>query len=252
MSHLEVVAGKPVGDVCGGQVGSDAITALDTEDLLATSDFGEQIGVREFDAFRWAGGARCVDQSQHVVGLDGPPRGVEIEVGVTAFLELVEADRGICLAVDAYDALDWGCGSAELGQELLFTDDDAAARVTEQVLDLLGRAGVVDREWRCSKVYHRGVDEVEFGSVGEHQRDGIAARDAERGEAGGDAAHPVGIVAPRDAGAVSWCAQRHDFRVGGGGALKCRAQGSWLVGMGHRFRSNCRCGYLRRRRFISR
>ena len=75
-------------------------------------------------------------------------------------------------------------------------------------------------------MHHRGIREVELGPVRQHQRDGVAAADPERGESGRDLAHAVGVVAPGEGDPVVGRAEPEDVGVGGGGALEGRAEGA--------------------------
>src|SRR5436190_182744 len=51
--------------------------------------------------------------------------------------------------------------------------------VGDDVLDLVGRVGLVDRERRGADGDRRDVHEMELGAVGEHDRDALAALEAE-------------------------------------------------------------------------
>jgi hypothetical protein len=107
-------------------------------------------------------------------------------------------------------------GRARLGDrldELGLGDDHPVARVAEQVFDLLGRGRVVDRERGRAEVRGRHVADVELGAVDEHQRDRVPAPDAERGEAGRDRAHALGVLAVGDRDAVVGRTQRHAVGV---------------------------------------
>jgi hypothetical protein len=98
------------------------------------------------------------------------------------------------------------------GHELLLADHHAIVRVVEQVLDGLGRVGVVDRERCCPKVHDGRVDQMEFGAVGQHDRHGVAGLDPEPGQAGGDRLHPGRVLAPGDRDRTTQRA--HGDRVG--------------------------------------
>ena len=62
-----------------------------------------------------------------------------------------------------------------------------------------------------------GVGEVELRPVGEHQSDGVAALDAEAGEAGRDARHALRVLRPGDRDAVARGPQRDRIGPLGGG-----------------------------------
>jgi len=63
--------------------------------------------------------------------------------------------------------------------ELALGDDDTVAGIAEQVIHLLRTRRVVDGKRRGTQVHDGGVREREFRSIDEHQRDGVAATDAQ-------------------------------------------------------------------------
>ena len=63
-------------------------------------------GVRELDALRRAGGARRVDDREHVVGLHGPPLASKSKSGAGADSTSVERQRLRRVAVDDHDVLE--------------------------------------------------------------------------------------------------------------------------------------------------
>ncbi|MGV9818603.1 hypothetical protein [Nocardia xishanensis] len=88
--------------------------------------------------------------------------------------------------------------AADHVEERAFGDHHFVLGIGEQVGDLFGGAGVVDRERRGAQVQCGRVDEVELGPVGEHDPDGVAATDAERGEPCRDRFDPLGVLPPGD------------------------------------------------------
>ncbi|GAJ84084.1 hypothetical protein NBRGN_068_00760 [Nocardia brasiliensis NBRC 14402] len=71
---------------------------------------------------------------------------------------------------------------------------------------------------------HGGVAEVELRAVGQHDRDRVAGRDAQRGEPGGDGADPLAVFPPRDRDGATEGAQRDRVGVFGDIRLECRTQ----------------------------
>ena len=197
--HREVVRAVALGDVRHRQVGDDAAAALVVQHLVVRAHREQHALVREHDALGVAGRARGVDERQRVVGLDRLPGGVEVEVVVgRELVEVVDVEH--VLGVDAV-------------AELLLDDGDLRAGVAQEELHLLGRRGVVHRERERAEVHRRGVHEVELRAVGEHQRERVAAAQPEGVEAGGDAAHPVGVLAPGDLGLAVFGAESDAVRV---------------------------------------
>ena len=209
--HREVVRAVALGDVRHRQVGDDVAAAREVQHRVVGAHREQHALVGELHALRVAGGARGVDQRQQVVGLDGLPGGVEVEVLVA--LELVEQ-------VD----LDHVLGAHAVAEARL-DDADARAGVAQQELGLLGGRRVVDRERDGAEVHGGGVEQVELGPVGEHQRHRVAAAEAELVQRAGEAAHALGVLAPGDLDLAALGAQRDRVRVGGRGRLEGGADG---------------------------
>ena len=72
------------------------------------------------------------------------------------------------------------------------------SRVAEQVLDLLRRGGVVDRERNRSEVHRGGVDDHRLRPVGQHHRDACRRAHTRGRKALGDRPHAARILAPRE------------------------------------------------------
>ncbi len=85
-----------------------------------------------------------------------------------------------------------------LRQELLLADQDPGFRVPEEVLDLLGCVGRVDRERRRAQHHPREVADVELGAVGEHQGERVPPLQAELGQPGREGVDAIAQLAPRD------------------------------------------------------
>ncbi len=99
--HLVVVRRPAVGDVRRGQVGGDPRARPDRQHLGDRVALGEHVGVGDLHALGRTGGARRVDEGEHVGGLDGAPGALEVEGGITKLLELGERERAVGGAVDA-------------------------------------------------------------------------------------------------------------------------------------------------------
>ena len=157
--HRQVVADVALGDVRHRQVGDDPAAVGELDHLVVGADGLADVRVRDLHALGRTGGPRRVDQRQEVVGLDRPPGGLEVEVVVAARDELVERHGSVGgVAVDHDHVLE-RVGRVARGQDLvrvlLLGDRDGAARVVHEVLDLLGRVRVVDRERHRAEVHRR-------------------------------------------------------------------------------------------------
>jgi hypothetical protein len=143
--------------------------------------------VRELRGLRGPGRSRGVDQRHDVVRLHGTPRGVEVEATHARGREIVERQQarpGVTCEHDVADVR--GPGLEHARQELLLGDDEAIAGVHEELVDLLGAERVVDRESRCTEVHGGDIGQVELRAIREHERDGVAAPDAERVQSPGE------------------------------------------------------------------
>lgn len=170
----------------------------------------------ELDPLRRSGGAGRVDQREDVVGLHRPPRGLEVEVGGPEGFDLGQRVGGaLGLAVDDDEVVEGDPGAQDRWQEGGLGDGDPVARIAEEVLDLLRRRRVVDREGGHPQVHRPGVDPGELGSVAEHDAEGVPALVAEGGQTCGDGPHVVAVLGPRDRDGVACGAQCHGVRVDG-------------------------------------
>ena len=136
--------------------------------------------MRELDALRRPGRARGVDQREQVVGLDrAPARPRRRSPGRRPRRRpsaSVPSPRAPSSTITCSSA---GSSRARLQRRSANASSTIAtlrAGVADHVGDLLGRGGLVDRERRRAERHRREVGEVELGPVGEHQRDGVAAR----------------------------------------------------------------------------
>ena len=246
--------GRALGDVRRRQPRDDLRAVGELDHPLDALDGREQVAVHELDALGRPRGARRVDQRQQVVGPDRAPRALDVEAGVRA-LDVAPRQRALAArALEHHDVLERG----QLREVLLLDDRDLRARVLHDVGDLLGRRGQVDRERRRAERHHREVGEVELGAVGEHQRDGVAALDAERRETAGERVDALAQLAPGQRDLVVLGADRDAVRevLGGDaeglgdGARLQRAAGDRSGSGGHEAdptgprsprRSVCRC-----------
>ena len=79
--HLAVVGEPAVGDVRHRQERDDrGVVGRNGHRLVQAAALGQLVGVGQLYALGRTGGARGVDQRQHVIGPDRLPRGLEIEV----------------------------------------------------------------------------------------------------------------------------------------------------------------------------
>ncbi len=182
--------------------------------------------MRQLDALRRPRRPGGVDQRQRVVAADPAPRGLEVEPRCVGLLQLGKRHRAVDARLDADDVLDARLAARRLQHrhELLLADHDGVLRVGEQVGDLLGRGGVVDRERCRAEVQRRGVAEMKLGTIHHHRRDGVPPADAKRRQAGRDPLHALGVLAPRDRLRVAGRAQGDLVGAGGDGVLKRLAQ----------------------------
>ena len=136
------------------------------------------------DALRRAGRARrCRSAS---AGRRARPRATAASASKSGShrLELVERDASPPLAVDDDHVLERPAGSSRASRtpsrNACSMIDDLRAGVGDDVGDLLGRGGLVDRERRSPpSVTTARSARMELGPVVEHQRDRVAALDAE-------------------------------------------------------------------------
>ncbi len=103
--------------------------------------------------------------------------------------------------LDQHDRFEGGQRLADLEEPLeeriVLDDGDLGAAVVDEVLDLLGRRGVVDRHRRCAQEQHGQIERMELGPVAHHQHDGVALADAEGGETGRQSSGDLGEVGHR-------------------------------------------------------
>lgn len=116
------------------------------------------------------------------------------------------------LAVHEHDVLEAAAEALADGpdprQEGGLGDDDARGGVAHDVLDLLGRGGLVDRERRAARGDDGGVADVELGAVGEQQRHALAAPQPEPREPAGDGVDALAQLAPGERHGVAARADR--------------------------------------------
>ena len=204
----QVVVGAPLGDVRGGQPGDHAGFLGELHHQLDPPHGGEQVAVGELHALRRPRGAGGVDQRQHILRLD-PRRGL-LDGGLCLrvapeCLDLVEREHavgeGLFVGVIENDhAFQLGqvvAGLQEPLEVLALDHGDVGVGVGDDVLDLVGGVGLVDREGRRAERDRGEVDDVKLGAVGEHDRERLARAAAPGGEAPRRGRAHAGATAPR-------------------------------------------------------
>src|SRR5229473_6096767 len=159
----------------------------------------EEVPVRDLDALRRSGRARGIDQGQEIVGLHGRRRGLGVEAPVASLKVRDVHDAVGCLSVDDDDVLDPGKVAPRcqhLRQELLLCQEDTRAGVAGDVLDLVRRIRLVDRERRGARGEHGEVADVEFRAVGQHERDSVTAAQTESGQRAGQSIDALACLPP--------------------------------------------------------
>ena len=153
----------------------------------------------KLDALGRAGGPRGVDEGREIVWPDRPPRRIEIEIcfGSQRF-EVFEGQAAIDVGIDDDHVSEVGPGRLNSGQKVFFGEYDLVLGIAEQVPDLVGRRGVVDRERDRAEMHDGGVRQVELWTVAQHETDRVAAFDTKRRQPGGDLPHPIGVLPPSE------------------------------------------------------
>jgi len=195
--NRQVVVRGALGDVRRGQPRDHPGPGLELDEILDRGDPGEEVLVGELDALGRPGRPRRVDEREHVAGLDLGRGGIPVEVGVRA-LDILQREapsttgfaggaRAVALDEDhVLERVEVLPGGEEVVGEAGLGHRDPRSRVLDHVLDLLGGVGGVDGEGSGPEGDRREVDEVELGPVGEQDRDGVAAPEAELGQTPGD------------------------------------------------------------------
>jgi hypothetical protein len=83
-------------------------------------------------------------------------------------------------------------------QERLFGDHDLGARVLQLVGDLIGRQRLIQRERRRAEAHRGRISEMEFGPIGQHEREHVAPLKTEVAEAERDTVDLLRVLAPGD------------------------------------------------------
>jgi hypothetical protein len=108
------------------------------------------------------------------------PGAIEVEARHAPVREILQRDHAGFGTVHKHDVLDLGRARLEYPrQELALGNDDAVTRIAEHVMGLLRTRRVVDGERCGTKVHYSSVRERKLRSIGEHQRDRVAATDAQ-------------------------------------------------------------------------
>ena len=108
--------------------------------------------------------------------------------------------REVLGIVDDRDVTQRGQLAAHLEEALeepdVLDDRDRRLAVPDEVLHLLRRRGVVDRDRCRAEQQHRGVGDVELRPVPHHEHDPVAVADTELAQRGRDPGDAFGVVAP--------------------------------------------------------
>ena len=190
----------PLGDVGGGQPGDHLRSALwERDDVIDAAGQSHQVAVGELHALGRSGGAGGVDQSQQVVGLQL----VDDRTRVVAGIHLLDFGErvGAAVTIDddhVFDLRKVLARRFELLEEHRLDDRDLALGVGADVLDLLRRGGLVDREGNAAQGHCCEVARDELGPVVEHQGDRVALRNAQLRQPTGDLVDPLAEIAPAD------------------------------------------------------
>ena len=167
---------------------------------MKRAPLAHHVVVRQLHALGRTGGARRVDEAQHVLRLNGPPGRLEVEAVGAERLELRQGQGALGRIPVDHDQVLEGRHPVEHRQEAiqesLLGHDDAVAGVREQVLDLLGGGGVVYGEAGRADMHGGAVAEVEVGAVDQHEADDVAALHAESIECRRPPAHGFRVFAP--------------------------------------------------------
>ena len=108
--------------------------------------------------------------------------------------------REVLGIVDDRDVTQRGQLAAHLEEPLeepdVLDDRDRRLAVPGEVLHLLRRRGVVDRDRCRAEQQHGGVGDVELRAVPHHEHDPVAVADTEVAQRGRDPGDAFGVVAP--------------------------------------------------------
>ena len=175
-----VVAEAAVGDVGVGQERDDRAAGRGMPDRVDPAALRHLVGVGQLHPLRRSGRPRGVDQRQQVARLAPPASGIEVEVraGFSAASRSARLRASSAARVEHDQVLD----DLRVLDRLLRPVEErrldhhhAAAGVGEQVGDLLGRGGVVDRERDRAEVDRRRVERWNSGRLVSIKPDRVAA-----------------------------------------------------------------------------
>ena len=160
--------------------------------------------------------------------LDRPPGGLDVEVGVGPLDVRKGGDALGRLAVDHDHVLEVGQLLARLEHAVevrLLDQRHPRPGVGDQVLDLLGCVGLIDRERDGPERHGREIADVKLRPVAEHQRDGVALAHPQLGESAGERVRALAHLTPGDRDAVVAVAQRDVVGLLLGGDAECLGDG---------------------------
>ncbi len=168
-------------------------------DLVAGAPDGEHVGVGELHALRRPGRARRC-RSGRARPRARPrarrprSRSSGSPIASSSSIEIVPSGASPSMTTTCSRLSTRSRASSTWSRKACSVTITRLAGVGDDVLDLLRRGGVVDREAGGAEVHRGGVGELEGGPVDEHEADRVAAPDAERGEPGGAPAHRLRVL----------------------------------------------------------
>ena len=132
-------------------------------------------------------------------------------------------------SVDGHEMLDAAAvgrrDGRRVGGERGLGEEHAGPAVGEHVLDVLARVGRIQGDRHHAELHRGGVDARRLEALAQHERDRVAAAQAEGVQARGDAGGAIGIAGPRQGLVVAHHPQRGPLGIGGHGRREGVAQG---------------------------
>jgi len=234
------VTEDPFGDVRHRQVGDRAILLDGGEPLPDGAKAVEHGAVLERHALRWPRGAGGVHERADLVGLRPCGGGLRVEVRRAPAFQVGEAELAVPVPlalvplalVLSLAVHDHGVGQARVPvpqrppalQQCTLGDQHAGFGVVEDVGELAGRRGGVEREGDRTEQQRPQVSDVELHPGGEQQGDPVAALDPEGPQAPGHRCRTIGPLPQRQLLSRLEIAQRDPVRLLGDPGQEHRGQ----------------------------